>query len=181
MGTYSGINGFTKVDDLDRDDLLGIIDDMAKNWLAHDGLWFQAVEKKYGMEAAIEADTEAWRLFSPIEAKRIKARYSIPEQGGIDGLVKALGYRMYARLNDQEIVEKTAASVIFRMCECRVQSARTRKNMPLFPCKSVGIVEYTEFAKVIDARLETEVISCPPDAFNGEYYCAWKFTLKSEE
>ncbi|PCI28522.1 MAG: hypothetical protein COB67_06250 [SAR324 cluster bacterium] len=183
MGTFKGIEGvegFKDVENLDREELIGIIDDFAKNWLAHDGLWFQAVERKYGMEAAIEADTEAWRYFSPIEAKRIKARHNIPEQGGIDGLVKGLGHRLYARLNDQEIIEKTDTSVIFRMCDCRVQSARTRKNMELFPCKSVGIVEYTEFAKAIDARFQTEVISCPPDTFNGEYYCAWKFTLSTD-
>ena len=125
----------------DKSTLLEIIDDFAKNWLAHDGLWFQAMESKYGLEAAIEADIEAWRRFSPIEAKRIKNRHQIPDNGGIPALVKALGLRMYARLNQQQVLAETEKSVIFQMNDCRVQSARTRKGMPLFPCKSVGIVE----------------------------------------
>ena len=161
----------------DKSTLLEIIDDFAKNWLAHDGLWFQAMESKYGLEAAIEADIEAWRRFSPIEAKRIKKRHQIPDNGGIPALVKALGLRMYARLNQQQVLAETEKSVIFQMNDCRVQSARTRKGMPLFPCKSVGIVEYESFAQAIDPKIKTKMIRCPPDDFNGEYYCAWEFTI----
>jgi len=39
--------------------LIDLLEDQAKNWLAHDGLWFQAVEKQFGLEKAIELDTEA--------------------------------------------------------------------------------------------------------------------------
>lgn len=46
-------------DKLDREQLIGMLDDFAKNWLAHDGLWFQAVEKHFGMDAAMDCDREA--------------------------------------------------------------------------------------------------------------------------
>ncbi|HEX3045216.1 MAG TPA: DUF6125 family protein, partial [Bacillota bacterium] len=59
---------------------------------------------------------------------------------------------LHAFLNKQEIVEKDPNRIILYMNECRVQSARNRKNMPDFPCKSVGLVEYTSFAKAIDPR-----------------------------
>ena len=52
---------------LDKETLLGILDDWAKNWLAHDGLWFQAVERASGIDTAIEADKEAWKEFTQIE------------------------------------------------------------------------------------------------------------------
>ena len=45
---------------LPQDTLIDMLEDAAKNWLAHDGLWFLAVEKQYGMEKAIELDKEAW-------------------------------------------------------------------------------------------------------------------------
>ena len=48
--------------DLPRETLEGMLDDFAKNWLAHDGLWFQAVEKETDMETAIKLDTSAWEL-----------------------------------------------------------------------------------------------------------------------
>ncbi len=164
---------------LSPDTLRAMLEDFAKNWLAHDGLWFQAVEKQFGMEKAIELDTEAWEQFTVIEAKRIMARHQIPEKSGLEGLKKALGFRLYAFLNEQEIRNETANSFEFYMVDCRVQSARQRKSLPLFPCKSVGLVEYAGFARTIDPRIVTECIGCPPDpnAGNG-FFCGWRFSLK---
>ena len=154
-----------------------MLEDYAKNWLAHDGLWFQAVEKSFGMDAAMDCDRDAWRTFTVIEAKRIMKRHDIPENSGLDGLKKALQFRLYGRLNIQSIVHETPNSFVFQMNRCRVQYARNRKNLPDFPCKSVGIVEYTEFAKTIDPRIVTSCVACPPDDHPKEYYCAWKFEL----
>nr|MBN2277662.1 hypothetical protein [candidate division Zixibacteria bacterium] len=162
---------------LPRETLLGMIEDFAKNWLAHDGLWFQAAEKETDMQTAIKLDTEAWDKFTRIEAKRIMARHGIAENGGLEALKKALGFRLYAVLNEQTITDERPRSFVFKMVDCRVQSARKRKEMPPFPCKSVGIVEYREFARTIDPRIKTECIACPPDPQERDFYCGWKFTL----
>ena len=90
-----------------------IIQDFAKLWLAHDGLWFQAVEKEFGMEAAIKLDGIAWSKFSPLEAKRILKRLGKKPGGGLDLLEKALDQRLYAFINDQRVVEKTDKKLIF--------------------------------------------------------------------
>ncbi|MBC8402842.1 MAG: hypothetical protein H8E14_15260 [Candidatus Marinimicrobia bacterium] len=164
-------------DKLKREQLIGMLDDFAKNWLAHDGLWFQAVEKHFGMEAAMDCDREAWRIFTTIEARRIMKRHGIEPNSSLAGLKKALSYRLYSRLNIQEIVEETADSFVFRMKACRVQTARERRGLADFPCKSVGIVEYSEFAWIIDPRIRTECIACPPDDHPPEYHCAWKFSI----
>ena len=163
---------------LSKEQLIGMLDDFAKNWLAHDGLWFQQVEKNYGLEKAIELDTEAWRTFTKIEAKRIMRRHDIPENSGLEGLKKALSFRLYSRLNIQSITEETEKSFTFNMNRCRVQYSRNRKGLPDFPCKSVGIVEYTEFAKTIDSRIKTTCIACPPDEHPQEFHCAWKFEIE---
>ena len=152
--------------------------DFARNWLAHDGLWFQAVEKHHGINNAIELDTEAWRQFTVIEAKRIMKRHNIPENGGLSALKEALRYRLYAFVNEQEVRNETENSFDFVMVDCRVQSARERKGLTFFPCKSVGIVEYSGFAETIDPRIKTECICCPPDPEAGEeFYCGWRFSI----
>jgi hypothetical protein len=166
------------IEGLDHDRVLGMLTDFAKNWLAHDGLWFQAVEKQYGLAKAIELDTEAWEQFTVIEAKRIMARHGIEEGSGLEGLKKALRFRLYAVLNKQEIRNETSDSFEFYMVDCRVQSARKRKNMTLFPCKSVGVVEYSKFAETIDPRIKTECLCCPPDdAAGADFYCSWRFSI----
>ena len=149
----------------------------AKNWLAIDGTWFLAAEQKFDLETAIELDTESWRHFSPVEAKRIMREMDIPPNSGLKGLKKALQYRVYARLNKQSIEDIDETRFIFRMEACRVQDARKRKGIPDFPCKSVGLVEYTEFAKTIDPRIETRCIRCPPDPHPDDWWCAWEFSL----
>ena len=151
--------------------------DAAKLWLAHDGLWFQEVERELGLEKAIELDRNAWERFTRIEARRIMARQNIPEQGGLTALKQALQFRLYAYINVQDIVEETDDSFLFRMLDCRVQSARQRQGMAPFPCGSVGIVEYTGFARTIDPRIETECVRCPPDEKHPDFWCAWRFAL----
>ena len=151
------------LDDLSREQLISMLDDFAKNWLAHDGLWFLAVERKFGIETAMELDRKAWEKFTVIEAERIMRRHNITKGSGLPGLKKALDFRLYSRLNKQEIIEETENRFVFRMNDCRVQSARKNKGLADFPCKSIGIVEYGEFAKTIDPRIRTTCLSCPPD------------------
>lgn len=161
-----------------KDELIRVVLDDAKNWLAHDGLWFQAVESAHGMEAAIEADRRAWAHFTVIEANRIMERLGLAPGGGIPALLECLEHRLYARLNTQEATEITERRAVFVMRDCRVQSARKRKGLPDFPCKPVGLVEYAEFARAVDPRIETRCISCPPDAHAADVWCAWEFTLR---
>ena len=175
MKTFFG--GIMDLTNLSKETLIGMLDDFAKNWLAHDGLWFQQVEKNYGMEKAIELDREAWRIFTKLEAKRIMKRHGIQENSGLEGLKKALSFRLYSRLNIQSFTDETENSFIFQMNRCRVQFARNRKGLPDFPCKSVGIVEYSEFAKTIDNRIKTTCIACPPDKHPEDFYCAWRFEI----
>jgi hypothetical protein len=165
------------LEELSREQLIGMLDDFAKNWLAHDGLWFQAVEQKFGMDVAIDCDRKAWERFTVIEAERIMKRHNIAKGSGLEGLKKALNYRLYSRLNKQEIIEESENRFIFRMNDCRVQSARKRRGLPDFPCKPVGIVEYSEFARTIDPRIRTTCIACPPDEHPEEFYCAWVFEI----
>lgn len=160
---------------LAREDLIKLLEVYAKNWLAHDGSWFLAIEEKQGMEDAIRFDTKAWERFSVAEAKRIMKTFDIPEGGGLKALEKALGYRLYAAVNRQEASWEDGA-LWFRMIDCRVQSTRRRRNLSDFPCKSVGIVEYSQFARTIDPRIRTECIHCPPDP-TRKAYCTWRFTM----
>jgi hypothetical protein len=164
--------------DLSREELQDFLKDAALNWLAHDGLWFRAVEERYGMDAALELDRRAWEQFTVIEAKRIMKRLRMEPGGGIPALIKALSYRLYAHINQQDIVEADDTRCIFRMKTCRVQEARARQGLTDFPCRPVGNVEYSYFAKTIDPRIETRCLACPPGPHPPDAWCVWEFKLK---
>jgi hypothetical protein len=167
-----------KIEDLSRDELYQLLQIYAKNWLAHDGCWFLSLEERDGLSRAIEIDTSAWEKFTVIEAKRLIGFLDLGKNSGLAGLARALAFRLYSCLNeDKVIVDEQARTLEYRVKTCRVQSARRKKGLPDFPCKSVGIVEYGLFAKTIDGRFDTTAISCPPDIVNPEYHCIWKFSL----
>ena len=172
------MSGREHLEGFSREQLAELLEIYAKNWLAMDGVWFQSVERKLGMEEAMYHDAEAWRRFTVIEARRIKAFLGLPEHPGLEGLAKALSLRFYANLN-RDGVEIRGNTLIYRVKDCRVQSARTRKGMPLHPCRSVGLIEYAGFAREIDDRITCECLSCYPEVNDHTCACAWQFTLQA--
>ncbi len=160
-----------------REELERALADFAKNWLAHDGSWFLALEERYGLETAIELDAAAWARFAPVEAARIVKTYQLPPRGGLETLARALSLRMYSVLNPQRAEWSADRSeLVFTMDGCRVQEARRRKRLPDFPCKPVGLVEFSSFARTIDERIVTRCVHCPPENPEGAF-CRWAFTL----
>jgi hypothetical protein len=166
-------------DDLSREDLMKVIQVYAKNLLAHDGCWFLAAEEKLGIDGAIKLDEEAWNRFAVVEAKRIMKEFNISPGSGLKGLERTLALRLYAAINKQTIEWVDEQTIIFRMVECRVQKTRMEKDLPAFPCKSVGMVEFSQFARTIDDRIKTECVNCPPDPVHSSF-CQWRFSIDGE-
>lgn len=163
--------------DMPREKLFSLMETMAKNWLAGDGVWFLAMEHQHGMNDAKRCNDSCWARFSPFEAWSIKRFLGLPERAGLQGLKQALTYRMYAQLNTQTILDEGELGFQFQMNECRVQAARKRKDLDDYPCKTVGLVEYPYFARAIDDRISTTCVGCPPDEHPADWFCAWRFRL----
>ena len=167
-----------KLDLLSKDELKELVRIYARNIYALDGVWFQSVEGKNGMDEAMLHDENAWRKFTRTEARRIKKFLELPEQAGLEGLEKALAIRFSALSNPSVSLFKEGDSLIYRINECRVQTARKNKGMPFHPCASPGFIGHDGFARVIDERIVTEMISCYPNVTDLECACCWKFTLR---
>ena len=163
--------------DMSKEELLELLRDASKNWLAHDGLWFLEVERESDLETAMKLDRQAWERFTVIEAHRIMERLRLKSGGGLPALIEALGFRLYAYINEQRVSEVTDSRCVFTMKSCRVQAARKRKGLPDFPCRPIGLAEYSGFAQTIDPRIETRCIVCPPDDHPDDVWCSWEFTI----
>jgi hypothetical protein len=162
------------------DELRALLKAVSVNWLANDGVWFQAVEFASGMNNAKRCNDSCWAHFSPLEAWSIRQFLELDEQPGLEGLKRALGFRLYAAINVQSIIDEGPDAFLFQMNDCRVQAARKRKGLDDYPCKSAGLVEYAEFARAIDSRIVTECVGCPPDPHPDEWFCAWRFRLPGQ-
>ena len=161
---------------MSREQLIELLDIYARNWLAMDGVWFQSVEEKEGMDAAMFHDARAWERFTVIEARRIRQFLHLPGHPGLEGLEKALALRFYGRLNRPRC-EYADGKLIYTMEVCRVQAARERKGMPFHPCKGVGVIEYSGFAREIDSRIQCECLSCYPEVADDTCCCKWAFSI----
>ncbi len=167
----------TAFDSMTREDLLRALQMFAKNWLAHDGCWFLAAEEQLGMEAARDLDQRSWARFAEVEARRIMSTFGISAGGGLEALAKALDLRMYSLINSQHLEwSEDGTRLRFVMDVCRVQETRRQKKLPDFPCKPVGTVEFSTFARTVGQRIRVTCLHCPPDASPGQY-CGWQFEL----
>ena len=164
---------------LKTEQLKGLVDALAVNWLAQDGIWFQALERSASMWEAKLANDTCWGRFSPVEAREVKKLLGLPAEAGLEGLKEALAYRLYGRLNTMSVEDEGPDSVLLYVNDCRVQSARKRKGLEDYPCTSVGMIEYTYFVKTIDHRIRTECVACPPDSHPDDWFCAWRFRLEA--
>lgn len=167
---------YRSIEDLPREKLIELCRTIAKNTIALDGVWFQAVEREHGFDDALALDVEAWRRYTTIEARRIRQLLGLPERSGLQGLARALEFRSCALVNRDELLWE-GDSLVYRVVECRVQEARRRKGMQYHTCKPPGLVEYAGFASAIDDRIATEALSCHPDVADPTCNCSWKFSL----
>lgn len=158
-------------------ELTELIEALSISWLASDGVWFQTVENQHDMYISKRCNDICWMRFSPLEANIIRSFLGLPKQAGVEGLRRALGFRLYASINEQT-TDVQDGTLFFHMIKCRVQDARKRKGLPDYPCKSAGLVEYSSFASTIDPGIRTECLACPPDEHPVNWACAWKFNIK---
>ena len=159
------------------EELHKLLDGVSANWLASDGLWFQGVEKRHNLPTAQICNNAAWERFSPFEAECIRSLHDVSADDPLSMLAIALEQRLYANINEYSIERTDPKTLVLYMNNCRVQSARNRKGLEDYPCKSGGLIEYTTFAQTIDPRIKTECLGCPPDPHPAEWFCAWRFTI----
>ena len=126
------------IQDMTREELLGFLEDAALLWLAHDGLWFQAVERRYGTDVGRQCSGEAIAAYSGIEAKRILKRFGLPANGGIPALMQALKFRIYHLINKQDFVEVSAEALHFPHAGMQGADHAKKKGLPDYPCKTSG-------------------------------------------
>lgn len=173
---YEACDGLAQ---LSREQLIEYARMCSKNFFAIDGTWFQSIESECGMDVAMHHDERAWRRYTGSEARRLKAFLGLGEHPGLQGLEKALPLKLTSPCNRTSL-HYEGDDLVFRVEECRVQTARARKGMPYHPCKSVGLEEYGGFAREIDDRIACSCVSCYPDETDSTCSCAWRFSIKQD-
>jgi hypothetical protein len=142
-----------------------------------DGLYFLGIEEKFGTNAATEIDAQCWKLMGKLEARELKEVLEIKESD-TSSLLNLLRNTSWALYQTKKEVDVTKRSVVFRVNECRVQEARIRKGLDVFPCKQVRYGYLKSFAEEVNPEIEVACRSCPPDRKIEDAWCEWEFKLR---
>ena len=140
-----------------------------------DGLWFLAVEEKFGHEVALELDIGVWDDLGAIHARRIVNNFSLRDDNPIRTLVKTLQADCMFCIYGPEITVLTDNKAILRITDCRPQKARVRDGKGEFNCRPVDLAFFKSYAKAIDPRIKVTCLVSPPDEHPPEFWCEWQF------
>jgi hypothetical protein len=141
---------------------------------AIDGLWFMAVEKRYGFDAALELDLEVWKNYGRVLLKRISRMqglaldpYSPPDLATINFLLEAVchidGTRCAGEVREDEIV--------FRVQSCTWWDNLSRSGRESHvPCEFVDNTIFRDWLEAIDPTVSFEITHSLP---RGDDHCEW--------
>ena len=128
------------------------------------------------MDAAMFHDARAWSA-SPSSRRAASSSFcAFPSIPASKGWKRRWRLRFFGRLNRSRC-EYVDGKLIYTMEVCRVQAARERKGMPFHPCKGVGVIEYSGFARGIDSRIQCACLSCYPEVTDDTCSCKWAFSI----
>lgn len=145
-----------------------------------DGLYFQGIEKNFGTEAATKIDANCWKILAKIEARDLKKTLGIERVDDVETLLYLLRNTSWAIYQTKKGVEIDSSKTtgLFRVIECRVQQARLRKGLEVFPCKKVRFGYLKSFAEELNPNTEVICKVCPPDEKPPDFWCEWEFRLR---
>ncbi len=162
---------------LDKDKLLDLFFIQIKNIWRVDGLYFQGIEKNFGVNNATEIDKNTWEVLAKIEAKDLKNLFDYSSVNNIESLMKLLLNTSWALYQEEKkySIDESKNIGEFYVIKCRVQETRIKKGLQVFPCKNVRLSYLKSFVKELNPKIDVEVISCPPDEKKPDYWCGWRF------
>ncbi|MDD3717151.1 MAG: DUF6125 family protein [Actinomycetota bacterium] len=141
---------------------------------AIDGLWFMAVEEKYGFDTALELDLEVWKNYGRVLLKRISRMLGLamdPEEpidlATVNLLMETVchvdGTQCGGEVGDGEIV--------FRVHRCSWWDNLSRSGRESHvPCEFVDNTIFRDWLEYVDPTLSFEITHSLP---RGDDHCEW--------
>jgi hypothetical protein len=166
---------FQELEKLPKDTLIELINMYSHNWMTLDGLWFNGVEEKYGLDAALELDVRMWQIGSTIEATRIKNVLGL-EEGGLDTIIKTINFMTWAPSFGYEYTI-SGNKAIWTCKHCPPQEQRVAMGKGEFACQPTFDACFNNVVKVIDPKVRVECTFCPPGPHPDDAWCQWEFIL----
>ncbi|MCS7130924.1 MAG: DUF6125 family protein [Archaeoglobaceae archaeon] len=167
-----------KLKNFSTDQLIDLLFLQVRNIWRVDGLYFLGIEEKFGTAPATEIDANCWISLAKIEAKELKKIFGLDKVESIKDLLELLSNTSWALYQTKKEIEISENSGIFRVVSCKIQEARLKKGLQIFPCKRVRFGYLKSFAEELNENFEVICKTCPPDKKPENCWCEWEFRKK---
>lgn len=152
----------------------------ARSLYTVDGVWFLAVEDKYGFDVAFEMNRAVWRRISPIIGRRILKNLDVEGKPPLRALMELVLADPMIRVHSPEVVTLMDNHAVLRFIDCPVQVARIRDGKGVYDGVPGCSTLFEAYSELIDPRIKVNCVACAPSPENPEYWCEWEFELSEE-
>lgn len=167
-----------RLQNFDIERILDLLFFQVRNLWRVDGLYFLGIEEKFGTEVATEIDANCWSSLAKIEARELKRIFGVEKVESIETLLELLTYTSWALYQAKKEVDILEDKGIFRVLSCKIQEARLKKGLEIFPCKKVRFGYLKSFVEELSRDFEVLCRLCPPDERREGFWCEWEFRKK---
>ena len=151
----------------------------ARTYYTIDGLWFLAVEEKYGFDVAFELNQVVWQKAGPIIGKRILKNLDTKGKSSLQVLMEMLFADPLIFVHKPGVVELTDTKAVFRCIDCPIQAARIRDGKGVYDGIPGCFLLFQAYAELVDPRITARCNACAPNPDAPEYWCEWIFEIPS--
>jgi len=165
-----------KMRETPKEDLLKLLQLSGSLIAALDGLWFLAVEDRFGYPEAIKLDMKVWERYAHIVVKRMREKFGLSKTG-IEGIKELIEVDPLMSILDYEIPEFSDRRMFLRINRCPVLEAMERAGRKKFVCESTTGLYFKNIAKEIDPQVIVRALKLPPRNSPQDVCCEWLFQI----
>lgn len=141
---------------------------------AIDGLWFMAVEKKFGYDAALELDLEVWKDYGLVLLKRLSRMLGLPLDPADPPGLETVNFLLETVCQVDGTVcegEVGDGAITFRVHRCSWWDNLSRSGREEHvPCEFVDNTIFRHWLEAVDPSLDFEITHSLP---RGDDHCEW--------
>jgi len=142
---------------------------------AVDGLWFLAVENRYGFDAALQLDLEVWKNYGLVLLRRLARMKGFrvdpadpPDMANLNDILETL-CRVDGTVCSWEVEDEDRS--VFRVHRCSWwENLRRAGREKTVPCEMIDNAIFAHWLEAVDPSIRLEIIRSLP---RGDDHCAW--------